>query len=195
MLKHIRQNPTIAAGILLPLLVAALFVLATAVPRMLVAAPEYDLLFTVSDYRQGPYPVEVRFDVDDGKLRARAYNAANNYRNVPVLYRYEHATNTVRRIDVDLAAGTEEFADGTELDIPDLAGVGVSSATQAPDGYEMTTPGYRRDGLMGLFFGRRHDSGIAIRKDGAVYAIPSVDGRHFYYGNVTFVGWIVGFND
>jgi len=195
MLRHIRQNPTIAAGILLPLLVAALFVLATAVPRLLVAAPEYDLLFTVNDYRQGTNPVEVRFDVDGERLRARAYNAANDYRNVPLLYRYEHATKSVRRIEIDLPAGSEEFADGAELEIPDLAGVRVSPATRAPDGYEMTTPEYRRNGLMGLFFGGRHNSGIAIRKDGAVYEVPNVDGRNFYYGNVTFVGWIVGPND
>ena len=115
MLKLIRQNPTIAAGILLPLMVALFFVLATAIPRWLVAPPEYDLLFTTYDYRPGPPAIEVRFDVVNNRLRARAYSATNNYRNITRMYRFEHATESVREIPVELPSGPDGFEDGTVL--------------------------------------------------------------------------------
>lgn len=193
MLRLIRNNPTIAAGILLPLLVALFFVLATVIPRWLVAPPQYDLLFTSNDYRPAPPAIEVRFDVVQNSLRARAYNSVNNYQTVPRLYRFEHATDSVREIPVELPA--DGFDDGTILDIAELAGVTVSPASRAPDGYEVTNPGYRRDGLMGLLFGRRHRSGLGIRKDGAVLDIPDYNGRRFYYGNVSFVGWVLDSDD
>lgn len=195
MLKVLRSNPTIAAGILLPLVVAAFFVIATAVPRWLVAPPTHDLLFTVHDYRHESPAIEVRFDVADDRVRARAFRPESNYRSVPRLYRYEHATDSVRELTVELPSGADEFEDGTSLPIPALAGTRVSAARRAPDGYEITGPEYRSGGLMGLFFGRRRQPGLAISKDGAVFEIPDVDGRPFYYGNVSFLSWVVADDD
>lgn len=195
MLKLLRSNPTIAAGILLPLVVAAFFVIATAVPRWLIGPPAYDLLFTVHDYRHESPGIEVRFDVADNRVRARAYSPENNYRSVPRLFRYEHATDAVRELTVELPSGADGFEDGTLLPIPELDGTPVSAARRAPDGYEITGPEYRSGGLMGLFFGRRHRPGLAVSKDGAVFEIPAVNGRHFYYGNVNFLAWVVAADD
>ncbi|MDX1498824.1 MAG: hypothetical protein R3176_02940 [Woeseiaceae bacterium] len=190
MLKFLRSNPTIAAGILLPLVVAAFFVIATAIPRWLVAPPAHDLLFTVHDYRHESPAIEVRFDVTDDRVRARAFRPENSYRSVPRLYRYEHATDTVRELTVELPADND-FENGILLDMPALSGTRVSAARRAPDGYEITGPEYRGGGLMGLFFGRRRQPGLAISKEGAVFEIPDVDGRPFYYGSVSFLAWVV----
>lgn len=186
-----RKNPTIAAGILLPLVVAAFFVLASAIPRWLVAPPTHDLLFVVYEYKREPPAIGVRFDVVDERLRAQAFPPDGSYRNLPSLYRFAHDTNAVHEVVVEFPDDPEGLEDGAVLRIPELEGIRISPALQAPDGYEVANSRYDRNGLMGLFFGRRHRSGLALRKSGAIVAVPSVDGRHFYYGDVTFLGWVV----
>ena len=45
MKKFIQENPTIAYGLGLPLLLVVIFLIVSGLPRLLVANPQYDLLY------------------------------------------------------------------------------------------------------------------------------------------------------
>ena len=190
MLKYFRQNPMIAAGILLPLIVVAFFVLATAIPKLLADPPAHDFLFSVP-YSDGSKPsIEVRFDVVDERLRARLYKTNVGYRRVPKLYLFEHETLEVREISVDLPGDTEDFEDADEIEIAEFADRLISTDRTAPDGYEVRQPGYRGGDLMTSLFGGRRRNRLAIHKSGAVINVRHPGNNLYYYSNVTFLGWV-----
>ncbi len=191
MLNSLRQNPLIAAAILLPLIIVVFFVLASALPKWLVDPPAYDFVFTVPDSRGGMPDIELRYDVKNDRVRARLYKTNTPYGLIPKLYLYEHETQDVREISVDLPGSTEEFEDGTEIDLPELANRTVSTARKAPDGYEIQEPRYGSDNLMNALFGSSRRYRLSVEKSGAVFDIPS-DGRsNYYYYNVSFLGWLI----
>ena len=67
----IRNNAFMVAAIALPVVVAGLFILASAVPRWTVPPPSYDLLLkTTRPYNQPPATVLVDFNVRDGRVEA-----------------------------------------------------------------------------------------------------------------------------
>jgi hypothetical protein len=190
MLKLIRKNPMIAAGIILPAVVALFFILATAVPRWLVEPPAYDFLFTHYDYRGSPPAVELRFDVHQQKLRARVFETKNSYGSVPRLLLYNASEGTVVELFVDVPGDAESFDDGEEVAIPDLANAKISTARTAPDGYSVNDPNYQNGGIMRAFFGGGRRQGLSISKSGAVVGIPDVGDDRYYYNNARFIGWI-----
>ena len=140
MQKQIRENPMIAAGILLPLIIVVFFLLATAIPRWLVAPPEYDLVFAVPDHNPNRGDVELTIDVMDNRLRARVFKKNEYYRGVARLYVFEHATGHVREISINLPSDMEVREDGAEIDVPEFANRSISTSRKAPDGYEVLGP-------------------------------------------------------
>lgn len=190
MLKVIRQNPMIAAGILLPALVALFFILATAVPKWLVEPPQYDFLFTHYDYRSSIPRVELRFDVRERKLRARVFETQNSSGTVPRLLLYNAGEGTVAEIFVDVPGDAGGFEDGDVVAVPDLANATISTATTSPDGYTVNDPNYRSGGLMRAFFGGGRRQGLSISKSGALITVPDVGENRYYYNNTRFIGWI-----
>ena len=66
-----RDNLVLVAAFALPAVVAALFLLATAIPQWTVPLPQHDLVLRVEDYSQTRQPeVIVEFVVRDGRLEA-----------------------------------------------------------------------------------------------------------------------------
>ena len=190
MLKRLRENPMIAASILLPLIVVVFFLLATALPKMFVDPPGYSLLFTVPDYTPRSPEIEIRYSVNEGRLRVQAYNSDTSYRNTPRLYLFDHEKRVTREIPFDLPVSKDSFDNGDEIEVPELRDQQILTDYTAPDGYEIHGPGYRNDNLVtALFGGRRHKS-LTIHKSGAVFEIPH-PGTNSYYYNVTFLGWLV----
>ena len=191
MLKQIRQNPMIAAGILLPLIIVAFFLLATAIPRWLVAAPEYDFVFTVPETNPNRRDVELMIDVVDNRLRARLFKKNDYHRGHARLYVFDHETQDVREISINIPGDVEPLEDGAEIDVPEFANRSISTSREAPDGYELLGPGYRRGGnlMMGLFGGHRRYQ-LSIHKSGAVVEIPSIGDHRNYYYSATFLGWV-----
>ena len=189
MLKRLRENPMIAASILLPLIVVIFFLLATAIPKWLVEPPGYSFLFTVPDYSNRSAASEVRFDVVEGRLRVRIYGTEASYRNTPRLYLFDHETLATREIPFDLPISEDDFEDGDEIDVAELRDSSILTARKAPDGYEIRSPGHRSDNLVtALFGGHRHRS-FSVHKSGAVFDIPNPGINNYYY-NVTFLGWL-----
>ena len=91
------------AAIALPVLVAGLFILASAVPRWTVPPPSYDLLLkTTRPYNQPPATVLVDFNVRDGRVEATlSPPVPNGYAQQWALLLYDHETGNVEEIAID----------------------------------------------------------------------------------------------
>ena len=191
MLKYMRQNPMIAAGILLPLVIVVFFILATAIPKFLVEPPAHDFLFTVPDNNSSQPEIEVRFDVVNNRLRVRLFKKKSNYPAVYKLYLFDHETLDVREIPIDLPNDTESFEDADEIDLADLANRSISTERRAPDGYEIRPPRSRNGNLMTALFGSNRRNRLSIHKSGAVIDVPHPgNDAYYYYYNVNFLGWL-----
>ena len=189
MLKGLRENPMIAASILLPLVVVVFFLLATAIPRWFVDPPGYSFVFTVPDYSHGAPEIDVRFDVIDNRLRVRAYKTNVSYRSAPRLFLYDHDKRATREISFDLPANKDSFEDGDEIVVPGFENQAILTERTAPDGYEIRSPGYRSGNLVTALFGGNRYKGFSVHKSGAVVDIPH-PGNNAYYNNVNFLGWL-----
>ena len=188
MFQLIRKNPMLAAGILLPVVVVVFFVLATAIPRLLVEPPQYDFLIQSMQNPSTGLPIQISIAVEDERVRARIYKTEANYRSIPKLFLVDIESRTVREIALKLPDDLDSIENGAYIDIPDLASRVVSSSRTAPDGYEVRGPGYRGGDFFPFFRGGRAYS-FTLHKDGAVVDIPQTDGTYYYY-NASFVGWL-----
>lgn len=189
-MRLFRQNPMLAAGILLPVVVVVFFVLATMIPRWLVDPPGYDFVFTSMQGNSTGPAIELSYAVDGDRLRARMYKSERPYRNVPRLFLFEHETQSVREISVSLPATADEIDNGDYVEIPGLESRTVSTSRTAPDGYTVHGPDYRGGGMIFPFYRSRGSNALSLSKSGAVIEVPQVGDRGAYYYNATFVGWL-----
>jgi hypothetical protein len=66
MKSFIRENPTIAFGLGLPLILVVVFLLISGIPTLLVAPPQYDVLYATDYYN---YQNGVQISVIDQKVQ------------------------------------------------------------------------------------------------------------------------------
>jgi hypothetical protein len=190
--KFLRENAAIVVGAALPVVVVLFFVLATQLPKAYVAPPAHDVVLLSQNGPFGARPMRVDVRVESGYLRARVYqpdyagNPAPYYGTVPRIYLWDHETQSVRELTLDLPQ-SETFANGTEAVVPELVGTRLSAAAVAPDGYVFTTTGYD-NGVFGLFFDRNGPRWV-LEKDGAVQRLD-LPNEAPYWG-VQFLGWVV----
>lgn len=188
MKSFLKENIALAAGIALPLLLIALFLIAGRVTVTTVADPEYAVLF-VTDYYPRNVNTPHRIDFDDGKL-VISYKEKEEklpYDSVPELYVFDFAKGTAEKLPIDM----ENIVDGKVSD-PDLDSLNKKNLLRdstSPDGYRFE---YRHNsynsGLFGELFGHGHyrDARYALTKDGR--AVP-VTGPKMYY-NAEFLAWV-----
>lgn len=199
MKKFLRENPTIAFGLGLPLLLVIVFLLISGVPNLLVAPPQFDVLYaTTYNYN---YPYGVQISVVNQRVQVNYLGTSQVYQN-PRLWRYSAKTGAVREIAIVLppgltpagqtAAPAETPAKVTAIDVPDLAGVSVDSSSIAPDGYRFSTgnDAYSHHVFTGLFYSSYYRNRAELTKNGRSIRLPNSDGA--YYGNQAhFIGWVV----
>ncbi len=193
--KLLRENATLAVGIVLPILVVVFFLLATYIPRLLVDPPQYDFLFVqANDYRAQPSRWRYEIDIDSQrKLRVRAFLTEPDTRNYyrPRLFLYEHLDGNVREISLpspEMAETTPGAEAGIVLEILEFSDQVIDSRQVAPDGYELVKPRSSSGNFLGLFY-RGSRRGLAIGKNGAVVAVPFGDDVNYY--GARLLGWIV----
>lgn len=190
--KFLRENLMIVVSIVLPLLVVIFFALASVVPAWFATPPAHDLLLT----HQGATiatesPVKISLSVQGDGLKVLVVKSdGSNYGNNPRLFRYFPANGEVREIHIPISGELVDLPEGTEIPVPELSGLRVSSAIRAPDGYEFR--GYRSRGgglMMELFGGNRNRHSVTIAKDGAIVRVrlPASD---YWYNEVRFLGWV-----
>ena len=198
MKSFLRENPTIAFGLGLPLLLVVGFLLISGVPALLVEPPQYDVLYA-TEYPN--YPNGVQISVVSQKVQVVYQGNTQGYQR-PRLWRYSPKTGAVKEIAIMLPPGLlppgqkpptpEETAKITPIEVPDLAGLAIDSSSIAPDGYEFSAGpnGYSGDVFTGLFYSSRYRNEAVLTKKGRSVRLPNAGNA--YYGNYThFVGWIV----
>lgn len=89
MKKFLRENPTIAFGLGLPLLLVIVFLLISGVPALLVAPPQFDVLYA-TNYNYN-YPNGIQISVVNQRVQVKYLGNALAYQN-PRLWRYSAKT-------------------------------------------------------------------------------------------------------
>ncbi|MBI5005601.1 MAG: hypothetical protein HZB95_00600 [Nitrosomonadales bacterium] len=199
MKSFLRENPTIAFGLGLPLLLVVVFLLVSGIPALLVDPPRYDVLYATEYYN---YPGNgMQISVVEGKVRVVYQGNSQGYQK-PRVWRYSPVNGGVKEIPVLLPAGLvppsprpvtpAEAAVVTPIDVPDLAGLTVDSSSVAPDGYEFSAGahGYSGDVFTGLFYSSRYRNEAVLTKQGRSIRLPNA-GNVYYSNNTHFIGWVV----
>jgi hypothetical protein len=198
MKSFLRENPTIAFGLALPLLLVVVFLLISGIPALLVDPPQHDVLYS-SEYYNNQEGVQI--SVVDQKVQV-SHRGFVQGGQIPRLWRYHSKTGAVQEIAIILppsltssdaiSAKPDDVLTTTPIDIPDLAGVAVDSSSIAPDGYEFRTGSDRYSGNIfgGLFYSSRNRHQATLAKDGRGIRLPNADNR-YYRQNARFIGWVV----
>lgn len=202
MKKFIRDNPTIAFGLGLPLLLVAVFLAISGIPALLVAPPQYEVLYAThyNFYNNAHNAIQIAVVGDRVQV---SYVGNTQPYQTPRLWRFNPKTGAVREITLPLPPGlapnsgrpveAEKTPSVTPIDVPDLAELKVDSSSLAPDGYTFrsSADSYGGNVFDGLFFGSsRYQIQAELIKDGRSIRLPNTDGAH--YGNtVRFVGWVL----
>lgn len=198
MKSFFRENPTIAFGLGLPLLLVVVFLLISGIPALLVEPPQYDVLYATEYYN---YQSGVQISVVNRKVQVVYQGSMQGYQR-PRLWRYSPKTGAVREIAYMLPPGLtppgqkpatpEDAAKITTIEVPDLSGLTVDSSSIAPDGYEFSAGanGYSGDVFSGLFYSSRYRNEAVLTKKGRSIRLPNAG--NVYYGNYAhFIGWVV----
>jgi hypothetical protein len=202
--KLIKENPSLAAGIILPVLLVIVFAVATAIPGWTVPLPKYDLLFTVD---QSNMP-DLSIGVFNGQMKAR-YSLPSNPMAIPqaTVYRFNASTQSVSEIAVPLPdmlddkealntppANDEKPANKNRnsyrIQLPiELLKLTVNPNLVAPDGYVFhSRAGYDNGGW--LFFSHYRND-VMVSKNGRNILITLPNSPPYGSNSIKFVGWIV----
>ena len=98
MKKFLQENPTIAYGLGLPLLLVVIFLIVSGLPQLLVAKPQYELLYATGTHN---YPNVVQITVVEQKVQV-IYQGAAYGNERPRLWRYNPQTGGVQEIAIIL---------------------------------------------------------------------------------------------
>ncbi|MBU2966875.1 hypothetical protein Q4508_16170 [Amphritea sp. 2_MG-2023] len=192
MKSFLRDNPTIAFGLGLPLLLVTLFLLASGLPTLLVAPPQNDLLFAteyVND--QGGLQIAV---INRSVQLIDQGSRTNDHK--PRIWRYDAKTGAVQEIAFVLPRSHSKKTPSVRtkpqrIDLPDLQGVNVDSSSIASDGYEFILNKRASSSLFGgLFYSSGYRYGAALSKNGRHIPLPSITNQ-YYRGRTHFIGWVL----
>lgn len=200
MKKFLRENPTIAFGLGLPLLLVVVFLLISGIPSLVVPSPQYDVIYA-TEYRN--YQNNVHIAVVEQKVQViyRGLQPATHSQK-PRMWRYSPATSAVKEIAIILPPEPRAVVNQpgapapepvvTELDIPELAELTIDSSSIAPDGYEFRSRSdrYSRNVFRGVFYSTSYHNEAVLIKNGRRIRLPNTQG-HYYGGDALFLGWVV----
>ncbi|MEZ5691025.1 MAG: hypothetical protein R3D71_05100 [Rickettsiales bacterium] len=194
-MKFIKENPALAAGIGLPIILIIFFYIATAIPRWTVAPPKYNLVFSVQEYSGCRKEPEVNFKTVNGKIAAEYKYNKNNVCNNKKLYIFDAKTLVSREINFNMPPEDGEVGIWKKFDIPELESIKLDNSPVSPDGYQFAD-NYRYNYRSGFFpFGGYYGgrNGLAINKDGRVFRIYPNNGKNYSYSinNTYLLGWII----
>ena len=192
----LRDNAFIVAAVVLPVAVAAFFVVATLIPRWTVPPPSYDLVMrTTRPYDATRTGVVVEFAVRGGRVEAtlRAPTPPNIYAEPSALLLFDHNTMSVREIPLELPTRMEEGEPPRTIVVEALSGRRVSPQAAAPDGYALQNRTGGSPGLVGDIFGMgSYRQTAALVNGGRVVRLTlPAPFRDPYQSPVYHVGWVL----
>ena len=189
--NFLKENFVLVAGLALPVVLIAVFLLATVLPKSMSVPPQYSLLFQMDQYGSTATPFITELFVGDGHLRARLKKAVPNNYNTKKLYMYDAKTQSVREISYSVPQVTPEPVDGTEVLIPETEKYILNGQMTAPDGYTFRPADTGHSGLINeIFVGGGYRSKYFLTKGNVSWKLPDTTGQPSYY-NINFLGWIV----
>ena len=197
MKKFFRENPTIAFGLGLPILLVIVFLLVSGIPSLLVAPPKYDVLYATQYYNH-QYGVQISVVNKKAQVVYQG-NVHNNQK--PRIWRYNPQTGAVREISYLLPPGLsrpgtktanpDQKSSTTVINVADLKALTIDTSSIAPDGYEFNVGDYySRNVFGGLFHSSSYRHEAVLTKDGRSIRLPKLVGR-YYSRNTHFIGWVV----
>jgi hypothetical protein len=193
MKSFFRENPTIAFGLGLPLLLVVAFLLISGIDAFLVDPPQYDVLYA-TDYYDNQNGIQI--SVVNQKIQVVYQGSPQGYRS-PLLWRYYPKTGGVKEVTIMLPPGltpprqksetSEDATKITTIEVPDLAGLTIDSSSVSPDGYEFSAGanGYSGDVFTGLFYSSRYRNEAVLTKKGRSIRLPNAG------NNTRLIGWVV----
>jgi hypothetical protein len=195
--KFVKENLVLLAGIALPVVMMAGFLIASSLPQTLGDPPQFDLVFFVDDYNPSTgnnLPVTAKLIVRNGTLVAQYVPAAGDaaYGYWKKIYRYEAATRTVREIPFGFPSDLNTLTALREEPVAGLENARLDTRLQAPDGYELASDEYRGNGLIGDLFWRNGTGQPRLRNGASSVPLElASDTQYYTYSNIQFLGWVV----
>ncbi|MEM1155774.1 MAG: hypothetical protein AAGI44_16680 [Pseudomonadota bacterium] len=117
----LKENISLVVGVSLPVLLVLVFWVATVIPKMTVADPQYDLLYTADYYDHNTLiGGAIQIDIRDGRLHAvfRETPGIDQY-NSPRIFYFDVSTGSTQELSIVIPA---DVKDGQELEIPEAEG-------------------------------------------------------------------------
>jgi hypothetical protein len=185
--RFIKENFALAAGIGLPVILVALFFVASVLPKMLSTPPQYEVVFSVnySNYSDGPQDHTIKFVVKNGRVMAEVTASKHPVYQREKLVAYDARADKLRPLDATFPKKPGLHA------IPELKDMKLDTAFTAPDGYAYEDASYGGHGIASdIFTGGRYSRGPRLKKDSYGYKIDLRSNNVHYY-NIQFIGWIV----
>lgn len=213
MKKFIKDNILLILGISLPLLLVVLFMVASSLPKYLVAHPQYDFFFSDSRYNY------MEFQVQEQKIYMKVDpERYQNEKFLPNLYRYVAATGKTQEITLQAPDMSKyQTLDGSakrngvnsnivsEINrsnntgpimilLAETAALNINTELTAPDGYRFSKDGYNYNRGFVMLFGvensyRNH--GPVISKSGKSIPISYNSSAGSHYSQLNFIGWVI----
>ena len=199
--RFVRDNLVFIAAFALPGAVAALFLLATAIPRWTVPPPQHDLLLRIARHEPRARPVHLDFVVENGRLEVVVRplpQPADPAVSVPYVERWallqlDHVSMKIREIPFDVPQSIEEGESRTVV-VDSLAGRRVIAGDTAPDGYTVSSlnAGGGGGGIVGDIFGmdRNYRRGVSIAKGGRTIQLELPPPHRESYESIVTIGWV-----
>jgi hypothetical protein len=193
----IKNNPALAVGIGLPVLVVLFFALASLIPTWLVAPPQYDALFTLEIPNYITHEAadgETKFEVLGGQLKAyRRFDEKHmNTGAHTQLYIFDARTLKARGISLPpTSIPSDADKDWHEMTVPDTQSLTLDPSPVAPDGYEFHDRFGQGPGLWPLYGSVSDRNGFSIGKSGRDIRVMVPNATFYGNNGLRFLGWVV----
>ncbi len=189
MQKFIKENFALIVGVSLPLILIAVFFIASRAPQELTDDPLYSVVFATNynpNWSEHPW----RIEIEDDQLQIRhreKIDQNRHYYNKPQIYVFDHKSKQADLLDIDY----ENIVDGYVVDsVLEKFNTNNFIAKQtSPDGYRLEYDySSSSRGLMGEIFGfgRRYRNSYVLKKNS--HTIPLKTPHRVHQAH--FIAWI-----
>jgi hypothetical protein len=197
--RFFKENFVLIVGLTLPMLLIAGFLLASRIPQALANPPQYDFVFSTTEYppNANNIPVSVRLVVKDGVLNAQYVRTIVPPGTYPYnvwkkLYVYEAKSQKVRQLTFGFPADMDKIEGSRNEIVEATKAMKLDTTLQSPDGYELSYDGYSHSGLLNeVFWGGGYSHEPRLRKGASGVRLTTGNGQT-YFNSIEFVGWVTG---